>query len=226
MKTPTTTIPLDVSSYKDEASAPIDISDPSTHLQLSQQGADLLPGKSLQGIITFHLREEGSHVLAVTVSYNETGATSGRLRTFRKLYQFVSRSCLIVRTKISNFNSKESSDQPTRWALEAQLENVGDDKIVLESVELETKDWCIAISLNWDSIVDTSVESKAAEKPVLDHGDVQQVCFLVSRKMEEEKSEMELDVAGRLIMGILNIAWRGAMGNIGSLSTGWLGVKP
>lgn len=52
------------------------------------------PGQSLQKIVRFDLREEGNHVLAVSLSYSETmisekSASSGRIRTFKKLYQFI-----------------------------------------------------------------------------------------------------------------------------------------
>lgn len=121
-----------------------------------------------------------------------------------------------MRTKISSF---AGGGKKGRWALEAQLENVGEDAIVLTGLGLETKAWCRAGSLNWDGL-------QAGENPILSHGDVQQVCFLVEQGgggNEEEK--LVVDAAGRLVMGILNIAWRGEMGNLGSLSTGWLGVK-
>ncbi len=64
-------------------------------------GTDLEPGQTLQRIVSFDLKEEGNHVLAVTVSYYEATETSGRARTFRKLYQFISKGSLIVRTKVS-----------------------------------------------------------------------------------------------------------------------------
>jgi hypothetical protein len=172
MKTPSSTVALDVAFAEDMEHN----------------------GRSLQGVVDFHLKEEGSHVLAVTVSYTETGATSGRSRSFRKLYQFVALSCLVVRTKISSVGKN--------WALEAQLENSGEEVIVLESVGLEVKAWCKATGLNWD------------ENPVLTPGDVQQVCFLVEPIAEREAT-----------MGMLSIGWRGAMGNQGILSTGWLGRK-
>ena len=65
-------------------------------------GVDLpSAGTSLQKILSFDLKEEGNHVLAVTVSYYEASELSGRTRTFRKLYQFACKSSLIVRTKVS-----------------------------------------------------------------------------------------------------------------------------
>lgn len=42
---------------------------------------DLLEGKSLQKVVNFDLKEEGNHVLAVTVTYAEATPTSGRVRT-------------------------------------------------------------------------------------------------------------------------------------------------
>ena len=53
-------------------------------------------GDSLQSIVHFDLREEGSHTLIVSISYNEAvhagegnTASGGRVRSFRKLYQFM-----------------------------------------------------------------------------------------------------------------------------------------
>lgn len=68
-------------------------------------------------------------------------ASSGRVRTFRKLYQFVAQPCLSVRTKASELPSVEVENKSLgpygrtkllRYALEAQLENVGDSAVVLK----------------------------------------------------------------------------------------------
>ena len=102
---------------------------------ISEEGTDVSPGGSLQKIIAFELMEEGTHVLAVTVMYTETllagegNAASGRVRQFRKLYQFVAVPQLNVRTKAGEVRSR---DGRTRFALEAQLENMGQNVICLE----------------------------------------------------------------------------------------------
>lgn len=111
-------------------------------------------GQSLQKIIRFDLKEEGNHVLAVSLSYTETfmaqgrelsagggaQAAGGRVRTFRKLYQFIAQPCLSVRTKATELAPHEVDNRALgpygksrllRYALEAQLENVGDGSIVL-----------------------------------------------------------------------------------------------
>lgn len=104
-------------------------------------------GESLQKIVRFDLKEEGNHILAVSVSYNETRigsdsqAASGRVRTFRKLYQFVAQPCLSVRTKASELPPLEVENKSLgpygktrllRFALEAQLENVGEGAVVVK----------------------------------------------------------------------------------------------
>ena len=236
MKTPSLTVPLDVVAYAStttpatDAFGPLQSDDGAEHV-IGDKGRDLASGQSLQGIVEFHLKEEGSHVLAVTVSYTETGATNGRVRSFRKLYQFVARGCLVVRTKIgplpelvpnSTIKGTEDTRKRKRWAMEAQLENCGDDIILLDMVALNEKPWCQATSLNWE----TGSEGGGAgevENPMLAPGDVQQICFLVEEK--GQGMEQEVDPTGKLVMGMLSISWRGAMGNRGSLSTGWLGTR-
>ncbi|KFY88020.1 hypothetical protein V500_06620, partial [Pseudogymnoascus sp. VKM F-4518 (FW-2643)] len=160
MKTPSLTTSLPV-SFASASTPSSPASDPLSS-QPASPAADLAPAASLQGIITCHLREEGPHVLAVTVSYSETTATSGRVRSFRKLYQFVARPALVVRTKIGTVDGG--------WALEAQLENVGEEALVLEGVRLDTKSWFRARSLEslWDG------EKGDKGKAVVGRGGVQQ----------------------------------------------------
>ena len=106
----------------------------------SEEGDDTVspgPGESLQRILRFELKEEGNHVLAVTVTYTETAlgegkAASGRVRTFRKLYQFVAQQLLSVRTKAGEMSHKDGS---SKYLLEAQLENMGEAAVCLEVCE-------------------------------------------------------------------------------------------
>jgi trafficking protein particle complex subunit 13 len=184
-----------------------------------KQGVDLEPGKSLQKVVNFDLKEEGSHVLAVTVTYSETTPTSGRIRTFRKLYQFVCKGCMVVRTKTGPLPS--SGVKGRKWALEAQLENTGEDTISLDMVVLETREGFRSQGVNWEILS----EGEKMEKPVLMPRDVQQVCFLVEEVVDQEGKGPEPTAEGKLIFGILSLAWRGTMGNRGFLSTGALGAR-
>lgn len=195
-----------------------------------KEGVDMEPGRSLQKIVNFDLKEEGSHVLAVTVTYTESTPTSGRVRTFRKLYQFVCKGCMVVRTKTGSLPSssstssekKEGEETGRRWALEAQLENTGEELLTLDMVVLETRPGFKSTGLNWEVLS----EGEGMERPVLMPGDVQQVCFLVEEVEEADEGEGEAElVDGRLIFGILSLGWRGPMGNRGFLSTGALGAR-
>lgn len=123
-------------------------------LELDPAGADMQaqgdlfqPGQTLQKIVRFDLKEQGNHVLAITVAYTETGSTGGQAsngsaRTFRKLFQFMAQQCLAVRTKTVELAPLKSSPDrgeqsggrlsPSRLLLEAQLENMSQELITLE----------------------------------------------------------------------------------------------
>ena len=146
----------------------------------ADKGTDLAPGQTLQRIVNFDLKEEGNHVLAVTVSYYEATETSGRTRTFRKLYQFICKGSLIVRTKVSPLprllvppspapgggggkkkkkkgkgEGEAGTEKPPprtlrSWAMEAQLENCSEDIMQLERVGLDLEPGLRYVDCNWD----------------------------------------------------------------------------
>ncbi|OCT46178.1 DUF974 domain protein [Cladophialophora carrionii] len=192
------------------------------------------PGSALQRIIRFDLKEEGNHVLAVNVSYTETTgdgqATSGRVRSFRKLYQFLAQPCLSVRTKATELETAEIVDKTygpygrtalLRYVLEAQLENVSDAGVVLEETRLQSRPPFKSTSLNWDA--EEGIED-GGERPLLKPRDVIQVAFLVEQQegvsdgLEDVKNSLRRD--GRAVLGQLAIQWRTTMGERGALSTG------
>ena len=194
-----------------------------------QEALKVNPGESLQKIVRFELREQGSHTLTAFVSYSETtvstdqSASSGRVRTFRKLYQFVARPCLGVRTKISNLQSGDSDEtqpQAARYALEAQLENFADGTITLETAILNPKPAFKSTSLNWDA---KKLDMHHSDKPLMAPRDVLQIAFLVEQQKDGPGKEMTKD--GRTLLGNLDIQWMTAMGDRGFLSTGWLITK-
>lgn len=120
----------DMQTPSNPTGSPLDLSG----LQGEVENASPGPAESLQRILRFELKEEGNHVLAVTVTYTETAlgegrAASGRVRTFRKLYQFVAQQLLSVRTKAGEMGPKNGC---SRYLLEAQLENMGEAAVCLE----------------------------------------------------------------------------------------------
>ena len=212
MQAPSGTIPLDIVPSDEDITE-------------KQMG----PGGSLQKIVRFDLREEGNHVLAVSLSYSENtmskdnSASSGRVRTFRKLYQFIAQPCLSVRTKVSDFLPVSATDKAaSRYALEAQLENMADGPISLEQVHFNPKRPFRSTSLNWDFGGSDTTE---VEAPVLVPRDVIQVAFLIEQEAGgNENDQMEMK-DGRVVLGQLSMQWRTAMGDEGILNTGWLMTK-
>ncbi|KAJ5610262.1 hypothetical protein N7510_006981 [Penicillium lagena] len=211
--------------------------EPTTGNDKAPSEAGLANEESLQKIVRFDLKEEGNHILAVSVSYTETRigtdaqAASGRVRTFRKLYQFVAQPCLSVRTKASELPPLEVENKSLgpygktrllRFALEAQLENVGDGSVVVTQTRLSPKAPFTSRSLSQDATMpDMSV---APPPPTLNPRDVLQVAFLVEQAegategLEALQKDLRRD--GRASLGQLSIEWRGAMGDKGFLTTG------
>lgn len=180
----------------------------------AERGVDLAPGATMQRIVNFDLKEEGNHVLAVTVSYYEATDVSGRTRTFRKLYQFICKASLIVRTKPGPLLAGPAGQR--RWVLEAQLENCGEDVMQLEKVVLDLEPGLMYIDCNW--------EASGSEKPVQHPGEVEQVCFVVEEVFGPDGQGVK-EQEDRVVFGVLGVGWRGEMGNRGFLSTGKLGTR-
>lgn len=134
IQTPTKTAPLELEPPEGDA-----------------KGSPLGPGKSLQKVVKHELVEEGNHTLAVTVTYSETALAQGeggisqaigsKVRTFRKLYQFLAQPCIVIRTKAGELPPSKLEDEKgkntsgpslLRYILEAQLENVGEGPVLLD----------------------------------------------------------------------------------------------
>lgn len=209
-------------------------------------GVDLEPGRTLQRIVNFDLKEEGNHVLGVTVSYYEATDTSGRTRTFRKLYQFICKPSLIVRTKASPLapavpKAPAAGSPPTpppegtdedkvtvkgsdaarkkrrRWVLEAQLENCSEDTTELERVVLQLEPGLSYRDCNW--------EAGGSPRPVLHPGEVEQVCFVIEEEASPDGGPCVEEQDGKILFGILGIGWRTEMGQRGYLATNKLGTR-
>ncbi|KAL9613965.1 MAG: hypothetical protein Q9167_001514 [Letrouitia subvulpina] len=200
----------------------------------SQSVLDL--GASLQKVVRFDLKEEGNHVLAVSISYSETmissreKASPPRNRTFRKLYQFVALPCLNIRTKISDYPFSTANKE--RWslanwatfALEAQLENMADGPVTLERIVFKPHLDLKATAIKHEMKRGTSESSN--KSPLLPR-EVTQVAFLVERQGQKQRLTNQLDQidGDRIVLGQLEIIWRAVDGDQGFLSTGHLIAK-
>ena len=197
--------------------------------ETNDQESTIQPGQSLQKTVRYDLREEGNHVLAVSLSYNENkiskdkSVSSNRVRTFRKLYQFSAQPCLGVRTKITPLSRAVGEKQhPSDFAVEAQLQNLADGSLSLEKVSFspKTESAFRVRTLDWENAEDGLDGPR--ESPYLNPRDVWQVAFLVHGL---QGSAPETTKDGRIILGQLSLQWRTGMGNKGYLSTGWLLTK-
>ena len=214
IQTPSQTVPLELAPNNDEASK-----------------SGINHGESLQEIVRYDLREEGSHVLAVSLTYSEniiskSTTSGGRVRSFKKFYQFQTQPCLSVRTKASELPSRDAGGEKrpgsglSRYALEAQLENLADGLITLEHLIFEATSPFRSTSLNWDV---PHSDTEELETPTLAPREVTQVAFLIEEQATKgDKAAKEVTKDGRTILGVLTIRWRSAMGDPGVLSTGWL----
>lgn len=189
--------------------------------EAAEDGGSVEAGSTMQRILKHTLKEEGTHVLVVTVTYTETlqspdgsgGASGGRVRTFRKLYQFVAQQLIAVRSKVTA-RKRRAKEGRKEWVLEAQLENVGEGAVVLEKVWVGGRKGVGSVPFNGP---------EDSERTVLKPQDVEQVMFVLFEEVKEGVEGKE--VAGRTPLAQLNVDWRGAMGERGSLTTGWLASR-
>lgn len=187
----------------------------------------LNPGASLQKVVRFDLKEEGNHVLAVSISYSETMISSRekvsppRNRTFRKLYQFVALPCLNIRTKVSDYPFSKANKERATFVLEAQLENMADGPVTLERIifkpNLDLKATAIKHEMKRG-------KSESSNKSPLLPREVTQVAFLVERQNQQQRlpNQIDLNNDDRTVLGQLEIIWRAVDGDQGFLSTGRL----
>ena len=167
-------------------------------------------------------KEEGPHVLAVTVTYKETqpGSETSRMRSFRKLYQFTAQQALGVRTKAGELQGTQrgggggGGDRGRQFVLEAQIENLTEQSVLLERVWLT-----LGRALKSRQLISGDA---GGDKVLLAPQDVEQVAFKLEQKDEEGEIE---ENAGRFVLAQLTVDWRLAMGQDGVLKTGWLGCR-
>lgn len=182
-----------------------------------ETGGVFPPAATLQKTLSHDLKEAGAHVLAVTVSYTETSregevASGGRARSFRKLYQFVAQPVLAVRSKVSSLGM--SKEKGRKWMLEAQLENVGEERVVVERVWLNG-----GSGIEWSGGVGKGGGGTQGKSMVLKPRDVEQVMFVVRDRGWTTPG------GGAKALAQVDIDWTSAMGEKGKLMTGWLSAR-
>lgn len=91
-----------------------------------------------------------------------------------------------------------------------------------QAVNVNPKPPLRSVSLNWDAHAPGTEQHRA---PILSPRDVVQVAFILEHDTSAEQAEEDDAQAAadnKRLLGQLAIQWRGALGDRGSLSTGWL----
>ena len=192
------------------------------------ENEELDTGASIQGIVKHDLKEEGPHVLAVTVTYTEASSSAGTqddraeskttVRTFRKLYQFVAQQAIGVRSKVGEVQTRRVGGDGAKgkvWILEAQLENQTEQTVLLNAIKLD-----LARGVKSRALKDAMGDNGIAKQPLLAPQDVEQIGFLIEQYGEDLEEN-----AGSYVLAQLSVDWRLAMGQQGILKTGWLGSR-
>lgn len=161
-----------------------------------------------QHVLSYEAKDPGLHGLNVTITYRELGADGTEVDadsqtkssiTFRKNYRFTATLGISVKTKVSRLESTDLH------LIEAQIENVSDSIMTLETVELLAQE-------GFDS--SNCDEDANLNPPTLQPTDIWQQLFIVKR---DEKTPAQASPH----QSKLTLSWRREpMGEKGWLTTG------
>jgi len=177
----------------------------------------LVPGESIDHVLSHEVKECGTHILVCEVSYN--APQRGKLN-FRKYFKFQVAKPLDVKTK---FYNAESDDV----FLEAQVQNVTAGPLCLEKVGLEPSPMFRVMPLNHIPNSDTEGEEDQEEKRLvfgrvnyLQPQDSRQYLFCLTPRSDLKLTYKQLK--GTTNIGKLDIIWRTNLGDRGRLQTSQL----
>lgn len=177
----------------------------------------IVPGESIDHVLSHEVKECGTHILVCEVSYN--APHRGKLN-FRKYFKFQVAKPLDVKTK---FYNAESDDV----FLEAQVQNVTAGPLCLEKVGLEPSPMFRVMPLNHIPNSDTEGEEDQEEKRLvfgrvnyLQPQDSRQYLFCLTPRSDLKLTYKQLK--GTTNIGKLDIIWRTNLGDRGRLQTSQL----
>lgn len=177
----------------------------------------LVPGASIDHVLSHEVKECGTHILVCEVSYN--APSRGKLN-FRKYFKFQVAKPLDVKTK---FYNAESDDV----FLEAQVQNVTAGPLCLEKVGLEPSPMFGVMPLNHIPNADAGKKGDTGEKRLvfgqvnfLQPQDSRQYLFCLTPRSDLRLTYKQLK--GTTNIGKLDIIWRTNLGDRGRLQTSQL----
>ncbi|SCV67139.1 BQ2448_5785 [Microbotryum intermedium] len=197
-------------------------SDPTTSTS-SAASAGLVPGKSMEAIVSHEIKELVPHSLVCTISYgvnvlNEAGNEELRSRSFRKVYKFQVSNPLSVRTKAHSpspytASSAFSRTERDKLFLEVQVQNQGEHSMSFERMRFDPLPGWTAQDANQGVF--------AGSETLLGPGAVRQYLYLLEMGDKVERVEP----GGSQGLGRLDIVWRTPNGELGRLQTSMLGRR-
>ncbi|XP_030384230.1 probable trafficking protein particle complex subunit 13 homolog isoform X2 [Scaptodrosophila lebanonensis] len=176
-----------------------------THENKTQ--STLAPEETLDDVISYEVKEIGTHILICEVHYT---TPAGFSQSLRKFFKFQVLKPLDVKTKF--YNAEEMDE----IYLEAQIQNVTSSPFCLEKVELDGSDKYTITSLN----TLPNGESVFTSKNMLQPNNSCQFLYCIKPKCEIAKDIKTLRLANNV--GKLDIVWRSKLGEKGRLQTSQL----
>lgn len=243
---------LSIDSESDDAESPISVTiavsigtpnreHPIAIIHPSQPDSTALlgPRENKQYIVEFETHEPGIHVISAVVTYSPKPANNDDDNqqpppppvSFTKNYRFTAEQGLYVRTKISPIG-------PDSCALEAQIENITDSTMTLETAEFMPPLGWISQNLNFDEpLASASLDppppttstaattgvprNKLDYAPSLMPKEIWQFGFIVSHDPDFTDTRQAVG------MGKFSVSWRREyLGEKGWLMTGHLKRSP
>lgn len=171
------------------------------------------PGQSNEFSISHEIKELGVHILVCSIQYT---TVDGRARSFRKFYKFQVANPLAVKTKVNNMIDG-------KVFLEAQVQNVSANAMMLERMKFEPAEHFLHEDLNYFKAEDdkeNALQSTFGSQYLNQH-DVRQYLYLLTPKnAEDDRIARTTNTLGKL-----DIVWRTTMGEMGRLQTSQLTRK-
>lgn len=173
------------------------------------------PRETKQYIVEFETHDPGIHVISAVVTYTSPKEESTAPATFTKNYRFTAENGLYVRTKISTIT-------PESCTLEAQIENITDSTMTLETAEFLPPAGWISHSLTFeDEAASNSPANKQITTPSLMPKETWQFAYIVSQDPDYTDARQTVG------MGKFSVSWRREnLGEKGWLMTGHLKRSP
>eukprot|EP00794_Sanderia_malayensis_P007981 gene7981-8838_t len=194
--------------------AQVDLQTSSQRFRLSSKGPQtrLLPDESIDEVISYEVKELGTHILVCDVHYS---STNDEKLNMRKFFKFQVLKPLEVKTKFQSVSETVY--------LEAQVQNITTSVMSIASVGLEPTPFYDVRDLNKINNDTTDEDSDEVEltfgNSYLNSMDTRQYLYQLTPKVEHLK---EIETKNVVSVGKLDIVWRTNFGECGRLQTSQL----